>query len=161
MTSTQELVQDLSDEQVIEVTKALFNNVYTEVPYDDVLSNSEGVAELDSLKALDAGALKQDLSTAESAHFGRLVLAEFATEPELETLVRQAIDDVHKSDDLVIGTILAVGMVVNLTLLIATTSVVVQQDADGNTTWKVVKKTAKPELVSSVINPLAKVATGA
>jgi hypothetical protein len=160
MTTTKELIEGLSDEQVIEVTKELFNSVYTEVPYDEVISNSDGVTELGPLMALDAGDLKRDLSASESAHFGRLVLAEFATDPELETLVRQAVDNVQTSDDLVIGTILAVGMVVNLTLLIATTSVKVEKDADGKTTWKLVKKNANPELVTSVINPLAKVATG-
>jgi hypothetical protein len=160
MTTTKELIESLSDEQVIEVTKGLFNCVYTEIAYDEVVSNSDGVAELGPLMALDAGDLKRDLSASDSARFGRLVLAEFASDRELETLVRQAVDAVQGSDDLVIGTILAVGMIVNLTLLIATTSVKVQKDADGNITWQVGKKTANSELVTSVINPLAQVATG-
>lgn len=158
MQTTQELIQGLSDPQVVEVTKELFNNVYTQVPYDEVRSNSEGVAEVEPLVSLNTESLEQQMSAAESARFGRLVLEEYASNAELEPFVQQAVEKVQSSDDLIVGTLLAVGLIVNLTLLVATTSVKVKKEANGNITWVVGKKTAGPKLVEAVINLLAKVA---
>ena len=159
MQNIQEIIRGLSDSQVIEVTKELFNIVYTQVPYDEVRSNSERVSEVDALVSLDSESLKQEMSAAESARFGRLVLEEYASNPELVPFVRQAWEKVQSSDDLIIGVILALGVVVNLTLLVATTSLKMKKDASGNITWEVGKKPAGPELVEAVVNPLAKVAT--
>ncbi len=156
MQTTQEQIQSLSNSQVVEVTKELFNNIYTQIPYDQVRNNTEGVAEVSPLVSLNAESLNQDIPAAESARFGRLVLEEYASDPELEPFVQQALEKVQSSDNLVVGTLLAVGIVVNLTLLVATTSAKVKKDANGNITWEVGKKTAGPKLVEAVVNLLAK-----
>lgn len=158
MHTTQELIQGLSDAQVVEVTKELFDIVYTQVPYDDVRRNSEEISEVDALVSLDSDSLKQEMSAAESAQLGRLVLMEYAGDPELAPFVQQAWEKVESSDDLVVGVILALGVVVNLTLLVATSSVKMKKDASGKITWSVGKKSAEPELVDAVIKPLSKVA---
>ncbi len=158
MQTTLEIVHGLSDSQVVEVVKELFNAVYAEVPYNEVRSNAEAVAEVDPLISLDHEALKHELSATESARLGRLVLEQYARDPELAPFVQQAWDKVQNSDDMVVGVILALGLVINLTLLVATTEVQVQKGADGKITWKISKKQAEPELVSAVINPLVKVA---
>ncbi|MCH9027950.1 MAG: hypothetical protein IIA05_12700 [Proteobacteria bacterium] len=158
MQTTQELIQALSDSQVIEVTKELFNIVYKQVSYAEVRSNSERVAEVDALVTLDSESLKQEMSAAESVHFGRLVLKEYAGNPELAPFVRQAWEKVESSDDLIVGVILALGVVINLTLLMATTSVKMKKDASGTVTWDIGKKQAGLELVKAVINPLVDVA---
>lgn len=154
MQTTLDIVHSLSDSQVVEVVKELFNAVYTQVPYNEVRNNSEAVAEVDPLVSLDNEALKYELSATESARLGRLVLEQYARDPELAPFVQQAWDKVQNSDNLVVGVILALGLVVNLTLLVATTEVQVQKGADGTTTWKLVKREAKPELVEAVVNPV-------
>ena len=158
MQTTQQLIQGLSDSQVIEVTKELFNVVYKQVPYTEVRNNSERVAEVDALLTLDSDCLKQEMSAEDSVHFGQLVLMEYAGNPGLAPFVRQAWEKVESSDDLIVGVILALGVVINLTLLMATTSVNIKKDASGNVTWEVGKKQAGPELVKAVIEPLADVA---
>ena len=45
MQTTLEIVHGLSDSQVVEVVKELFNAVYTQVPYNEVRNNSEAAAE--------------------------------------------------------------------------------------------------------------------
>lgn len=158
MQITHELIQGLSDSQVVDVTKELFNNVYTQVPYDEVRSNSEGVAEVKRLLSLNTESLKQEMSAAESARFGRLLLEEYASDPDLEPFVQQALEKVQSSDDLIVGELLALGIIVNLTLLVATTSVKVKKDADGNITWEVIKKTTGPKLIEAILTPLASLA---
>jgi hypothetical protein len=159
MPTTKERIEGLSDQQVVEVTQELFNVVYTQVPFDVVRNNSEGVAEVDSFVSLKAEHLKQEVSAAEAAHFGRLVLHEYASNPELAPFVQQALEKVENSDDLIVGTLLAVGIIVNLTLLVATTSVTAKKDANGNVTWDLGKKAAEGELVGKIIEPFAKIAT--
>ena len=154
MQTTLDIVQGLSDSEIVEVVKELFNTVYTEVPYNEVRNNSEAVAEVDPLVSLDTEALKHELSATESARLGRLVLEQYARDPELAPFVQQAWDKVQNSDNLVVGMILAVGLVVNLTLLVATTEVEVQKGADGTITWRVVKKEATPELIDAVVKPV-------
>lgn len=50
MQSITKNIQDLSDSEVVEVTKELFNIVYTQVPYDEVLHNSEGITAVRDLR---------------------------------------------------------------------------------------------------------------
>lgn len=154
MQTTLDIVHSLSDSQVVEVVKELFNAVYTQVPYNEVRKISEAVAEVDPLVSLDNEALKYELSATESARLGRLVLEQYARDSELTPFVQQAWDKVQNSDNLIVVEILALGLVVNLTLLVATTEVQVQKGADGTITWKLVKREAKPELVEAVVTPV-------
>ena len=161
MQNTLKLVQDLSDSQVVEVVKELFNIVYTHVPYKQIRDNSEGVLAVSQLASLDDEAMKRELSAVDSAHFGRLVLQQYASDPELAPFVEEAWDRIQGSDNLIIDVILALGLVVNLTLLVATTKVQLQKATDGKITWKIAKKIAELELVKAVVDPLAKVAGAA
>ncbi len=158
MQNTLKLVHDLSDSQVVEVVKELFNIVYTHVPYKQIKDNSEAVAEVAQLASLDAEVMKHELSAVDSARFGRLVLEQYARDPELAPFVEQAWDKIQGSDNLIIDVILALGLVVNLTLLVATTKVQVQKGTDGKTSWTFGKKEAEEGLVRAVVNPLVKVA---
>lgn len=155
MSTTLETVQGLSDSEVVEVAQELFNEVFSELPYDEVRKNSEATPEVNSLVSADEDALKHELTRAESAHLGRLVLEQYARDPELEPFVQQAVAKVQRSDKLIVDVILALGLVVSLTLLVATTKVQVQKGADGKTTWKIDKREAKPELVKAVVGPVA------
>jgi hypothetical protein len=154
METTLEIVRDLSDSQVVGVMKELFNLVYKDIPYDSVRANSEAVAEVAPLASLDGEHLDRDLSAEDSAQLGRLVLEEYANNPDLEPFVRQASEDVRGSDKLVVGVILALGVVVNLTLLVATTSARVVKATDGSISWSMTKTKAKPELVEKVVAPV-------
>jgi hypothetical protein len=161
MQNTLKHVHDLSDSQVVEAVKELFNIVYTRVPYKQIKDNSEAVAEVAQLASLDDEVMKHELSAVDSARFGRLVLEQYARDPELAPFVEQAWDKTQGSDNLIIDVILALGLVVNLTLLVATTRVQVQRGTDGKTSWTLGKKEAEPELVRAVVNPLVKVAKSA
>ena len=161
MQNTLKLVNGLSDSQVVEVVKELFNIVYTHVPYKQVRENSEGVMAVAQLASLDGAVMKHELSAVDSARFGRLVLQQYASDPELVAFVDQAWDKVQGADNLIIDVILALGLVVNLTLLVATTRVQLHKGTDGKITVKVDKEVAGPELVKTVVDPLAKIAGAA
>ena len=73
------------------------------------------------------------------------VVSRLIQDPSLSPLVESAWKRVESADDLVVDVILALGLVVNLTLLVATTAVRVQKGKDGKKTWSLTKKTAEPE----------------
>ena len=158
MPNTQELVRSLSDTDVVQVVKELFEIVYTDVSYDDVKDTSASVPQLKPLASLDDDAMQADLTAAESARLSRALLEQFAVDPNLSPLIEQAWNRVRKSDNMIVDVILAVGLVANLTLFVATTTGMVQKDADGKIIWSFGKKEAGPELVQKIIDPLVKLA---
>lgn len=159
MVKTVETVMGLSDTEVVAVAKEFFGQVYRQVPYKDVLANAQSMAEVSTLAGLDNGVLQQDMSPEDSVRYGRYLLEEFARDDSLASVVDEACQTVRESDDLVIGVILAVGLVANLTLLAATTRVEISKGTDGQIAWKVVKKNASAKLVEKIINPFTALAT--
>jgi hypothetical protein len=155
MPTMQELVRSMSDTAVVEVVKELFEIVYSEVSYDDVKDTSASVPKLKPLASLDEDALQSDLTAAESAKLSRALLEQFAADPNLSPLIEQAWNRVLRSDNMIVEVIVAVGLIANLTLFVATTGMV-QKGADGKITWSFGKKEAGPELVQKVIDPLVK-----
>src|SRR6267142_4852289 len=146
MLSTPEIVRKLSDAEVAALATEVFNIVYTEIPYSEIRSNSESVAEVGSLVSLDSGALKASLPTAESARLGRIVLEQYAADPKLAPIVQEAWERMQKKANKlpIIEAALTLGLLVNLTLLLATTEVHVQKKG-GKITWTVRKKKAEPK----------------
>jgi len=158
MTSTEDIVRGLSDTQVAAVVEELFNDVYTEIPYEEVRSNAVAVAAVGPLTDLDGETMRAELSPAESVRLGRLVLEQYARDPALSPLVRKACERVAGSDDLFVSVILAVGLVANLALLVATTEVEAQTADDGTVKWKITKKQASADVIKAIVEPIAKAA---
>lgn len=154
MQTIQANIQNLSDSEVVKVTKELFNIVYIRVPYEEVLQNSEGLTEASLPLLLSPESLEYEMTTTESAETCRFVLEMYAKNPELEPFVQQAWENVQSSDTLFIEEAVLLGILINLTLLNATTTVKSAKDAKGNITWEVNKKEASPELVNVLFTPI-------
>ena len=58
---------------------------------------------------------------------------------------------IEDSDTMVIGTLLVASALINLTYLVMATDVEMSQDAQGNRTWSVKKRTAPPELITKLV----------
>jgi hypothetical protein len=157
MQSALELVNGLSDSQVVEVTKELFKTLYTNLPYKQVKQNWESVADVAPLAALETENLKKDLSAADSARLSRLLLERFACDSDLSALVLQSWETVRNSDNLIVDVIISIGLIVNLTLMIATTKVKLQKSANGGFEWSISKAHASKELIAAIVEPLAKI----
>ena len=158
MPTTQELVRSMSDTEVVEVAKELFEIVYTDVSYDDVKDTSASVPQLKPLASLDDDALQAELTPDDSASLTRALLGQFAADPNLSPLVDEAWKRVRGGDNMIVDVIVAVGLIANLTLFVATTTGMVQKGADGKIIWSFGKKEAGPDLVQKVIDPLVKLA---
>jgi len=150
------LVNSLSDSQVVELTKELFKTVYTHLPYKEVKQNWESVPDVAHLAELNSDDLRRELSPDDSAQLSRLLLEQFAKDPEFSPVVLQSWETVRHSDHLILETIIALGFIVNLTLLVATTKLDMRKNADGSFEWSVSKTDAKKELVKAILDPFSR-----
>ena len=156
MEATSQRIETIPPEQVGSVVELAFKKIFEHVPIEQVRENAGSMAEVSILAGLEPDTLRQDLGEEESAQFGRVILEHLARNPALSPLVDEAISEVRDSDLLVVETLLAVGFVVNLTLLVATTEIEIETGSDGKTRWKFRKGVASTDLVKSLVDPLTK-----
>jgi hypothetical protein len=157
-TATVARVEAIADGDVVRVLTEFCDRFYAHVPLEQIRGAGAGQAGVAALLQLDASALSRTLSEDASLRLGRMLLAKLAADASLAPLVDEAIDAAEGAEDMVIGVILALGLVVNLTLLVATTRVKAAKNAKGEVTWSVEKKPADTELVKTVVDPVAKAA---
>lgn len=157
MKSLQTRIQDLSDADVVKVTNELFNIVYAQIPYEEVIRNSTELAETSIALLLTDDILEHEMTTTESAVTCRFVLEMYAQNPELSPFLQQAWEEVNNSETLFIEEILVLGVIINLTLLNATTTVDLNRDADGNVSFYVSKKPASPDVINALFSPLVEI----
>jgi hypothetical protein len=149
-------LNDLSDSQIVELTKQLFKTVFSHVAYKQVRQNWESVPDVTPLAELSSDDLKRELSAPDSAQISRLLLEQLAKDPEFSPVVLQSWEAVRNSDHLILDAIISLGLIVNLTLLVATTKLDMRKNADGSFEWSVSKTEAKKELVKAVLDPFAR-----
>ena len=150
------LVNSLSDSQIVELTKELFKTVYSHLPFKQVKQNWESVPDVARLAELNSDDLKRELAPADSAQISRLLLEQFAKDPEFSPAVLQSWEAVRDSDHLILDAIISLGLIVNLTLLVATTKLDMRNSANGSFEWSVSKTDAKKELVKAILDPFAR-----
>lgn len=147
-------IEDLSDADVVKVTNKLFNIVYAQISYEEVLRNSAKLAETSIAQLLTDDSLGHEMTTTESAEICRFVLEMYAQNSEIAPFLQQAWEEVNNSDTLFVEEILVLGVIINLTLLNATTTVDLKKDFDGNVTVDVSKKEASPDMIKALFSPL-------
>lgn len=150
------LVNSLSDSQIVELTKELFKTVYSHLPYKEVKQNWESVPEVARLAELNSDDLKRELPPADSAQISRLLLEQLAKDPEFSPVVLQSWEAVRNSDNLILDAMVSLGLIVNLTLLVATTKLNMRKNANGSFEWSVSKTDAKKDLVKAIVDPFAR-----
>jgi hypothetical protein len=154
--TTIDRLRQLSDSEIVAVAREFFDRVFAAVPFDQVQANFDADPAVAGLATLDAAALRRELPADESKRLSCAVLEAAARDPALEPLVRESIELVQRSDQLVVEVILSLGLLVNLTLLLATTRLRVHKGGDGRIIWDVSKDTATPELMKTVVEPVVK-----
>ena len=145
-------VEGLSDSQLVEVLNEVHAKVFSAIDYQDVANNAfvteqEDIQYLANLDAEKKGAQKELDEAGETA---RTLLLYMAQDDEYAKVIDDAITEVASSEHLsVVGAIVAVGLLVNLTILVSTTEI---KYIDGKIT--VVKGVAPTDLVKTILAPV-------
>jgi hypothetical protein len=142
-----ELVRSLSNVQAVALLQRLNKDLYGAVQYSEVEQCAQPEA-LTSL-AVDGRARKQTMDAENSAAAARMLLTVMARDPGLAPVVVQAWDAVRKDHTLMVETVLAVGLVLNLTLFMSTTEMEFKVGK-----LKVKKKAADAKLLKELLVPV-------
>ncbi len=155
MKNIRNVVAGLTDVQVVTLLKQLNRDLYQVVPFREVESRLLDNAPVESLHNLDLAAKKAALDPETSVAASRQILTAFASSEELAPVVQAAWEEIRDDDSLFIETIVAVGLVANLTLFMATTEIEFK--------WKgltIRKKTADASVVKEVVLPIIELIKG-
>lgn len=158
MTATiQSKIHALPDSHIAAVAEQFFQKVFAILPSEEIDLTMEGILPLDAIRAQGDAALDKTLPQAASVEIGRALLLGCASEATLAPLLAEACDAAANQlrGKMVIGTVLAVGVVVNLTYLIMTCEVNVKRGTDGKVTWSVTKRASPPEFVANILTKLS------
>lgn len=148
MTEAQRIVADLADADALELVKRLSLALAADVSRQQLLDAA--VPEARSVATVDAKTAARQAGSAESMRVVRALLGALAADPATAPALVATWREIEEDDSLVVvETIIAVGLLANLTLLVATTGV--KAKIKG---VQIEKKAADADMVRAVLEPL-------
>lgn len=144
-----DIVKNLDDVQAVKMLKQIYRDIFKSIPYEKIKQNVEGKESVSILRKLDPDIMKQNIDPDHSVELTRNMLLCFAGDKNLSALVIDAWKKVENDDELMIGMIITLGIIVNLTLFMATSEV--EFEFKGA---KIKKGTANADQIKAVLSPL-------
>ena len=158
MDESLEMVNKLSDTETVMAAKEFYETAFDKIDFKDVKENSAGFSDLQDLLNIDKSKRKVQMSPSDTIELSRMILQIFAADTGYAPAIKEICENVKNRDDLLIGAVVAVGLIVNLTLLLASTSIIIEKDSEGKVTWKIEKSKSPIEAVKAAIGAISKVA---
>lgn len=144
------IVTNLNDVQAVSLLKQLNRNLFQAVAFNEVRDHLQtGGDDITLLKNLDIEMKKQTLNPEDSVKLTKHILMAFAQSNELSPALVQSWEEIKNDDSLFIGTIVAIGLLANLTLLLASTGI---EFKVGN--LKIKKTTADAGMIKEIVSPI-------
>lgn len=118
------LVKGLSDLQTISLLKQLYGDIFKAVPFNEIEAHlPSDMEEIKILFAIDREVKKKNLASSESVEGAQKILMAFAQDENLAPILMQAWNEIKDDDSLFIEAIIAVGLLANLTIFIASSDI--------------------------------------
>ena len=152
-TEARRIVDGLTDTEAVRFFQHFGNELFAGTPQEVIVANvseaATSVAGARELLAMDASHRKQKLSTADSVKVARTFLRAIADDDGLAPALVHAWEN-YDEDRQFVDIILAAGFVAAMLMFMSTTEV---EGRVGK--WKFVKRSATPELVRTILDPIA------
>ena len=153
-TEARTIVDGLTDVEAVRFFQHFGNQVFAGTPRDVILSNvsatATGVAGVEEVITLDPARRQERLSPDDSVTIARTFLRAIADDDGLAPALVQSWQS-YEEDRQFVDIILAAGFVAAMLMFMSTTEV---EGKVGN--WKFRKRPATPELVRTILQPIAK-----
>jgi hypothetical protein len=118
------LVKGLSDLQTISLLKQLYGDIFKAVPFNEIEAHlPPDMEEIKILFAIDREVKKKNLASSDSVEGAQKILMAFAQDENLAPILMQAWNEIKDDDSLFIEAIIAVGLLANLTIFIASSDI--------------------------------------
>ena len=148
MATAIQIVKDLNEVQVVKMAKFIDEAIVDSISEADLVAHADDKA-LQEVRDTTAGDPATRLSPDVSIDVSRRILAALAADPATAPLIEEAWQAVSQDKSLFIEAIVALGLIANLTLFMATTSV--RFKVGGLT---IDKGKANTDMVAAVLEPL-------
>jgi len=159
MNEVLERIENLSESQVIEVLNELHSKLFRLIDYKEVIGNATACGEDDVKFLVNLGTQHKSAvkNFDEAGETAKDLLKLMASEEAYKDVVSDVLDEIESNEHMsVVATIVAVGLMVNLTLLVATTKIKYEE---GKIT--IIKGRAPTSLVKTVLTPVKALAENA
>ncbi|MCZ6565991.1 MAG: hypothetical protein O6852_07655 [Gammaproteobacteria bacterium] len=155
MTTAQDIVINLNDNQAIKMARNIHDRIFSAVDYDTVEKNSRGDDDGKTLLGLSDDQLKTKFDASTSVELSRNILESISNDEGLSAVIADAWEEVQNDDSMAIGigTVIAVGLMVNLTLFM------ISSELELNfKNGKLIKHKVDTEAVKAVVELISKTA---
>jgi len=146
MKDATKIVDALTDVQTVMLLRQVGRRVFAELSIDELRKRAASTGDL---AGLSVAAGRKQLDPETSIAMARYVLRGLAHDPALAPIVVQAHEDIETDDGLLIETVVALGLIVNLTMLMAASEI---QFKSGGLTFVRGKMSAK--VVNQILAPV-------
>lgn len=144
-----EIVQKLNDVQSVMMLEHIYKDIFSTFSYEEIQQNVKDNSSVSMLGKIDNDTLKQTIEPEQSVELTRKMLVCIANDPTLSCFVTNAWEEVEKDDSLMIGTIITLGIIANLTLFMATSELEFEYKG-----IKYKKTAATGEQIKAVLSPV-------
>jgi hypothetical protein len=149
MRQAKKIVESIDDVQAVSLLKKLNRTVFEAVQFDDLKKNIISIDGIDQIGSLTLEQKKTNLDSDQSGMLTRNILTAFANDSQLAPLLVQCWEEIENDDAMFVEAVIALGLVANLTLFLATTNLKVKfKNVD------IEKKAADPDIIREVLTPI-------
>lgn len=150
------IVEGLESVQAVSLLKRLHRDLFQAIPYQDIKDHLlAGVDEVQMIQNIDPELKKKSLDPETSIQATKGLLMAFATNEDLAPILVQTWDEIKTDDSLFVEVIVAIGLLVNLTLFMATSEI---EFKIGKLTIK--KGRADSSILKEVLSPVTALIKG-
>lgn len=149
MTSAEEIVSTLSDNQAASLAKRIHNRLFSNIHFADIKENTQNDADAALLLSLTPQQYELKFDANTSTQLVRQFLVTMANDPETAPVIVDTWQEVIEDDSMFVGTVVAVGLMVNLTLFMISSELEVNIGS-----LKIRKKTVDSDAVKAVMEPV-------
>lgn len=150
MLEANQIVDNLSEVQTVKLASHLYQSIYKAVPYKTVTESLvTNIDEVAYIRGLDKETKKHRLDSGQSVEAAKLLLSSFANDDTLAPVLINAWEEVKQDDSLFIEAIIAVGLLANLTLFMASSEI--EMEIGG---VKIKKGKPSLDVLKAVLEPI-------
>jgi hypothetical protein len=154
MTTAQQIVNNLNDNQAIMMVNKIHNRIFSAVDFDTIENNVKGDDDGSTLLGLSDDQLGAELDAGVSVAVARKFLESVAQDEGLSEVITDSWEEVQNDDSMFVGTVIAVGLMVNLTLFMISSNIEIDLGK-----VKISKGTVDTEAVKAIMEPISKAAS--
>jgi hypothetical protein len=153
MTTAQNIVLDLSDNQAVLMVNKIHDRIFNAVEFGTIESQVKDDDDGKALLELNNEQLLVKLDSEVSVRLARKFLESVAQDENLSAVVIDTWEEIQSDDSLFIGTVIAVGLMVNLTLFMISSDIQIDLGK-----VKISKGKVDTEAVKAIMDPISKAA---